>query len=55
MSLVTSLCISVLYYVLEMVTVLLAKHGYISPMAGASFPGVFFLAIGFFLFRLAPT
>jgi lipopolysaccharide export system permease protein len=55
MSLLSSLCVSVLYYVLEMVTVLLAKQGYISPLTGALFPAIVFLFFGFVLFRFAPT
>ena len=55
MSLLTSLCISVVYYVMEMVTVLLAKQGVFTPLTGAVFPGIVFLILGVLLFRLAPS
>jgi lipopolysaccharide export system permease protein len=53
MSLLTSLVISVLYYVTQMVMVLLAKLGYIAPAAGAWAAFVLFLCFGFFWIRLA--
>lgn len=55
MSLLLSLILSVIYYVTQMMSVLFAKLGYISPLAGAS-AGVFlFLFAGTWLFRIART
>ena len=53
MSLLTSLIISVVYYVMQMVFTILANLGYISPAAGAWIPFIFFCAIGYFLYRIA--
>jgi len=56
MSLLTSLVISVVFYVLQMVTAILAKNGMIlSPIMGAWMPFLFFLLVGAFLFRMART
>lgn len=41
-SLASCISASVLFYVLLMVTMVLAKHGYISPFMGAWAPGIFF-------------
>ncbi len=51
MSLLTSLIISVVYYVMQMVLVILANLGYISPAAGAWSPFIFFCILGFFAYR----
>ncbi len=53
MSLLTSLVISVVYYVMQMVFTILANLGYISPAAGAWIPFLFFSIVGYFLYRLA--
>lgn len=53
MSLLTSLSVSVIYYVFEMVTVLLANNGYLTPLAGAWTPFIFFSLIGIILFRFS--
>ena len=55
MSLLVSLCVSVVYYVVQMVAVIMAKNGYISPLAGAWGAFIFFLFIGFGLFRFVKT
>lgn len=38
MSLLTSLSVSVVYYVMQMITVIMANQGYITPLAGAWTP-----------------
>ncbi|MDC7126537.1 MAG: LptF/LptG family permease [Spirochaetales bacterium] len=53
MSLLTSLIISVVFYVMQMVFTIFANLGYISPAAGAWTPFLFFCFIGFVLFRYA--
>ena len=52
-----ALCISaaVLFYVFQMVTVLMAKFGYLSPLAGAWLPVVVFVALSIVLLRFART
>jgi lipopolysaccharide export system permease protein len=55
MSLLTALVVSVLYYVLQMVTGILAKNGVIPPLAGAWIPFTLFLLLGALLFRTART
>lgn len=55
MSLLLSLGISVIYYVLQMVLVLFAKLGYIPPIAGAWGTFLIFLFTGFWLFKNART
>ena len=51
MSLLTSLSLSVVYYVMQMVLVILANHGYITPLAGAWIPFIFFSFGSLVLFR----
>jgi lipopolysaccharide export system permease protein len=51
MSLLSSLLVAVLYYVLQMVTMMLAKLGYIPPLIGAWFPSSFFIIFALFLIR----
>ncbi len=53
MSLLTSLIISVVYYVMQMVFTILANLGYISPLTGAWIPFILFCLVGLFLYRLA--
>ncbi len=55
MSLLTSLSISVLYYVFEMVLVLFAKQGYIQPITGAWGTFFLFFGISLILFKFART
>jgi len=55
MSLLSALVISVIYYVAQMVAVILSKNGYIPPLAGAWTPFTLFLVLGFMLFRTART
>jgi lipopolysaccharide export system permease protein len=55
MSLLFSLGIGVVYYVMEMISMMLASYGYIPPIAGAWFPVVFFTLIGIILVRYSKT
>lgn len=55
MSLLSSLVLSVVYYVFQMVMTLLAKMGYLPPLFGAWIPVIAFLFIGTLLFRTAKT
>ncbi|TFG65017.1 MAG: YjgP/YjgQ family permease [Spirochaetales bacterium] len=55
MSLLTSLGLTVLYYITQMITVLFAKLGYLPPLAGAWAPFLIFLFPGIWLFRNART
>jgi lipopolysaccharide export system permease protein len=55
MSLLTSLIISVVFYVAQMVAAILAKNGYLPPLAAAWSPFSLFLVLGFMLFRTART
>ncbi len=55
MSLLSSLVLSVIYFVTQMVSVILAKLGYIPPLMGAWMAFLLFLAAGIGLFRIART
>ncbi len=55
MSLLLSLSVAVLYYITQMVTMILAKWEYISPLAGAWFPVVLFVCAGSAILRYART
>ncbi len=55
MSLLTSLSISVVYYVSQMILVLFAKGGYIPPLTGAWGSFILFMTAGILLFRKART
>ncbi len=55
MSLLSSLVLSVIYYVAQMIMVLLARLGYIPPLYGAWSAFLLFLIIGFVLYRTAQT
>lgn len=55
MSLLTSLVIAVIYYVMQMVLVLFAKLGIIQPFVGAWGAFIIFLFVSFFLFNKART
>jgi len=53
MSLLSSLILSVVYYVIQMIMALMAKLGHIPPLAGAWTSVVIFLIVGLGLFRAA--
>ena len=55
MSLLSSLVVSVIYYVTQMIMVLLSKLGYIPPLYGAWAAFVLFLMIGTVLLKTAHT
>jgi lipopolysaccharide export system permease protein len=55
MSLLTSLGAAVLFYVSEMITMMMAKLGYIPPFVGAWFPVMMFIVVGGLLLRSAKT
>ena len=55
MSLLLSLGISVIYYVMQMVLILFAKLGYIPPLAGAWGTFIIFMFVSFYLFKVART
>ncbi len=54
-SLASCISASVLFYVTMMVTMVFAKHGYISPFMGAWFPVIFFTIASVILFRYSRT
>jgi lipopolysaccharide export system permease protein len=55
MSLLSSLSAAVLFYVMEMITMMMARTGYIPPLVGAWFPVFAFIVIGTLLLRGAKT
>jgi len=55
MSLLSSLVAAVVFYVVEMVSMMLAQAGNIPPLAGAWSPVVLFVIVGFLLLRTAKT
>jgi lipopolysaccharide export system permease protein len=55
MSLLASLSAAVVFYVMEMITMMMAKLGYIPTLIGAWFPVVVFIALGIMLLRGAKT
>ncbi len=55
MNLLTSLVIFVIYYVSQMISLILAKSGYLSPLTGAGASFIFFFIIGLFLLKMART
>jgi lipopolysaccharide export system permease protein len=55
MSLLSSLAAAVVFYVIEMITMMMARLGYIPPLAGAWFPVMIFIAAGLLLLRTAKT
>ena len=54
-SLVLSICAAVLFYVVQMVTMLLAQFGYIPPVIGAWFPVIMFVFLSIILLKYAKT
>ena len=55
MSLLASLSIAVVFYVMEMITMMMAKLGYIPTFIGAWFPVITFITVGVLLLRSAKT
>lgn len=55
MSLVSSLLAAVVFYVVEMITMMMARLGYIPPLVGAWFPVFIFIFLGIILLRTAKT
>ncbi|MDR1635835.1 MAG: LptF/LptG family permease [Treponema sp.] len=55
MSLLASLSAAVVFYVMEMITMMMARLGYIPPIAGAWFPVGSFIIIGIILLQSAKT
>ena len=55
MSLLGSIGAAVGFYVIEMVTMMMARMGYIHPIIGTWFPVFIFIIIGIFLLRTAKT
>ena len=55
MSLLASLSAAVVFYVMEMISMMMAKLGYIPTLVGAWFPVVVFIAIGLMLLIWAKT
>jgi lipopolysaccharide export system permease protein len=55
MSLLTSLSVAVIFYIMEMLSIMMAKLGYIRPLLGAWFPVIVFSLLGAFLVRHAKT
>ena len=55
MSLVSSLGAAVVFYVMEMVSMMMGRLGYIHPFAGAWFPIISFIIVGLLLLRTAKT
>ena len=54
-SMILSLSASVLFYVFQMITMLLAKFSIVTPMVGAWFPVIVFMIISFILLRYSKT
>jgi lipopolysaccharide export system permease protein len=55
MSLLTSLGISVVFYIMEMITMMMARLDYIPPVMGGWIPVVSFISLGIILLRSAKT
>ena len=55
MSLISSLGAAVVFYVTEMITMMMGRLGYIHPITGAWFPVFTFIIIGILLLRTAKT
>ncbi|MDR1955669.1 MAG: LptF/LptG family permease [Treponema sp.] len=55
MSLISSLGVAVVFYVMEMISMMMARLGYIPPLLGAWFPVGVFVIIGLLLLQSAKT
>jgi len=55
MSLLASLCSAVVFYVMEMISMMMSRLGYIPPLIGAWFPVFIFVVFGILLLRTAKT
>jgi lipopolysaccharide export system permease protein len=55
MSLLASLSVAVVFYIIEMITMMLARLGYIPPIIGAWFPVLVFTFIGIVLVKYSKT
>jgi lipopolysaccharide export system permease protein len=55
MSLLTSLSAAVVFYIMEMLSMMMAQFGYIKPLIGAWFPVAFFSLLGLTLVVHAKT
>jgi lipopolysaccharide export system permease protein len=55
MSLFASLAASVFFYIMEMITMMMARLGYIPPQVGAWFPVFIFIILGFLFLKTAKT
>ncbi|MDR1971885.1 MAG: LptF/LptG family permease [Treponema sp.] len=55
MSLLASLSVAVVFYVMEMISMMMARLGYIPPLAGAWFPVGVFIILGLLLLGSAKT
>jgi lipopolysaccharide export system permease protein len=55
MSLLTSITVAVVFYIMEMLSMMMAKLGMIQPLMGAWFPVIFFSMVGLVLVRYAKT
>jgi lipopolysaccharide export system permease protein len=55
MTLLASLSAAVVFYVMEMISMMMARLGYIPPLAGAWFPVMIFIAAGLLLLKSAKT
>jgi lipopolysaccharide export system permease protein len=55
MSLLASLIAAVIFYVSEMISMMMARLGYIPPLMGAWFPVFVFIVLGILLLRHAKT
>jgi lipopolysaccharide export system permease protein len=55
MSLLTSLGVSVIFYIMEMITMMMARLDYIPPILGGWIPVITFITIGLFLLRGTKT
>ena len=55
MSLLSSLVSAVVFYVIEMISMMMARLGYIHPFIGAWFPVFIFIVVGLLLLRTAKT
>ncbi|GHU40988.1 hypothetical protein FACS1894190_08560 [Spirochaetia bacterium] len=55
MSLLTSLSVAVVFYIMEMISMMMARLGMIPPIVGAWFPVFFFTGVGVILVKYSKT